>query len=201
MNKSKIIKLAEYTKTPEEVNDFEEDKYYNFEDWEADYELLNEGDFEGLIKYREIIAKNNPNDVDSQWHLGEAYILNNEHEKAIDFLTDLHRKYPDHVDIQYSILDSLFSIGKSEKDFDWVKSPKVIRLRKDLLDHCYNLLKGKRKARELNDLYCEVMIMGYLTFTDKDFFNYLDTDERFEIKKDSNIQFSLVSVAKRLKNN
>ena len=90
-------------------------------------------------------------------------------------------------------------MDKSEKDFDWVRSPEVIRLSKDLLDYCYNLLKGKRKARELNDLFCELMTMGYLTFTEKDFLNYISTDERFEIKNDRNIQFSLVRVSKKLK--
>ncbi|MCZ2846299.1 MAG: hypothetical protein O2U61_07405 [Candidatus Bathyarchaeota archaeon] len=195
----RIIKLEEHIKVSKEEKNFEEDIHENFEDWEEDYELINKGDFEGLIKYRERIAKNNPNDVYSQWPLGEAYILNKEYEKAIEFLSHLHRKYPDHGDIHYSILDALFSIGKSEKDFDWVSVPAVVRLNRDVLDYCYELLKRKRKARELNDLYCGLMSMGYLSFNENDFLNYLSADERFEIEKDSNIHCSLVSIVSKKK--
>ena len=200
MKKSKkIIKLEDHIKTHEEETNSEEDIYENFEDWEGDYELINKGDFEGLIKYRERIAKNNPNDVYSQWSLGEAYILNKEFEKAIEFLTNLHRKYPDHEDIQYSILDALFSIGKNEKDFEWVLAPVVVRLNSGVLDYCYDLLKRKRIARELNDLYSELMSMGYLAFNENDLLNYLSTDGRFEIEKDSIIPCSLVRVVNKKK--
>lgn len=189
----KIIKIEDYIKISEE------DVYQNFEDWEEDYELINKGDFEELIKYREKVARNNPNDVYSLWPLGEAYILNKEYEKAIEFLTNLHNKHPNNADIQYLILDALFSIDKSEKDFEWVLAPEVVRLNRDLLDHCYDLLKRKRKARELNDLYCELMPLGYLTFNENDLLNYLVADGRFEIEKDSIIHCSLVKIVRKKK--
>ena len=187
----KVIKIENHIKTSEG------DIYQNFEDWEDDYELINKGDFEGLIKYREKMARYSPNDVYSLWPLGEAYILNKEYEKAIEFLTHLHIKYPDNADIQYLILDALFSIDKSEKDFKWVLAPEVVSLNSDLLDHCYDLLKRKRKARELNDLYCELMPQGYLAFNENDLLNYLVADGRFEIEKDSIIHCSLVKVVRK----
>lgn len=43
------------------------------EDWEDDYELISKGDYKGLKKLRQIIAKNNPEDIYAQWRLGEAW--------------------------------------------------------------------------------------------------------------------------------
>lgn len=200
MTKSKkIIRIENHIESFEEEQELEESAYETFEGWEADYEFINKKDFEGLVKYRKRIAKNNPNDVYSQWSLGEAYVLNRQYEKAIEFLTHLHKKYPDHGDIHYSILDALFSIGKSEKDFEWISAPNVVRLNRDVLDYCYDLLKRKRKPRELNDLYCKLMSMGYLAFNENEFLKYLSTDERFEIEKDSIIQFSLIRVVSKKK--
>jgi len=60
-----------------------------YEDWEDDYELISKGDYEGLKMLRQMIAKNNPEDIHAQWCLGEAYVLCKEYEKAIDYLKPL----------------------------------------------------------------------------------------------------------------
>jgi len=69
------------------------------------------------------------------------------YEKAIGFLGDLHKKYPDDPNIQNSLLDALFAIGKDENAVDWIIKPTVLRLDKDALDYCYNFLRAKRKPR------------------------------------------------------
>jgi tetratricopeptide (TPR) repeat protein len=169
------------------------------EDWEDDYCLLNQGDYQGLKKLREVMAENNPQDIHAQWRLGEAYILCKEYEKAIDYLEPLYRSNSDYVDIQYSILDALFALGKNEQDFKWVSVPGVFRLNKEIMDLCYDYLKGKRKARTLNDVFCSLLVEGYLTFNEEELLNHLIQDRRFDVQNEEFIQSTLLSVSRKQK--
>jgi len=63
-------------------------------DWEGDYYYYNKKDWNGLVKYREQRVKNYPEDLDVQWQLGEAYVLNSEFKKALGFLEKLYYKDP-----------------------------------------------------------------------------------------------------------
>ena len=170
-----------------------------FEDWEDDYELLNKGDYDGLKMLRQLIAENNPEDIHAQWRLGEAYILCKNYEKAIDYLKPLYRNNPDNGDIEHSILDALFALGKSERDFQWVSTPKILRLNKETSDFCYDYLKRKRKGRELDDVYCQLLVEGYLTFNEKELLNHLTKDGRLESQNNTFAHNTLLSVKKRKK--
>ncbi len=171
----------------------------DLEDWESDYCYINKNDYDGLLKYREQVAKNNPKDYYPQWRLGEAYILNKKYDKAIDFLSKLHKEYPDFGDVQYSLLDALFATGKNENDYNWTIKPPVLRLDKYVLDFCYDFLKNKRKGRSISAIYCELLPKGYLRFEEDDLFKALVTDERFEIENDESVEDSLVRVIKKSK--
>lgn len=164
------------------------------EDWEDDYYFLNRGDYEGLKKLREAMAKNNPQDIYMQWRLGEAYILCKEYEKAIDFLEPIYRANPDFGDVEYSILDALFALGKSERDFKWVSVPVVLRLEKETSDICYDYLKGKRKAKTLDDVYCSLLNEGYLAFNEEELLNDLIQDGRFTVQREECVQSSMLGV-------
>jgi len=136
---SKIIDINNRRKKLDDDTDMN-----GFEDWEDDYRLISKRDYKGLKSLRQEVAKSHPADVYAQWRLGEAYILCKEYEKAIDYFTPLYRKNPDYGDIEYSILDALFALGKSERDFKWVSAPEVKRLNDEVSDFCYDYLKGKR---------------------------------------------------------
>lgn len=182
MKENKIIKFEkQYNKDIEEecVNNL--DKFDGSEDWEGDYYYYNKGDWKGLIKYREQIVKKYPKDLDAQWRLGEAYVLNGEFETALEFLSKLHLKEPDNIDVQYSILDALFGLNKTENDFKWIEKPSVIRLNEESIDICYNLIKSRRKPKEVGFLYLDLYGYGYLTFKEKDFLEALLKDSRFII--------------------
>jgi len=169
----------------------------DLEDWEADYCYINKNDYEGLLKYREQVVKNNPKDYYAQWRFGEAYILNKKYDKAIEFLSKLHKKYPDFGDVQYSLLDALFATGKDENSYKWVIKPTVLRLNKYVLDFCYEFLKYRRKGISISTIYCELIPKGYLRFEEGDLFKALATDDRFEIENDESIQDALIRVAKK----
>lgn len=170
------------------------------EDWEADCELISKGDYAGLVKYREKVAKKNPSDFFSKYYLGEAYILNKEFEKAIDYLTPLHNKEPDEENIHILILDALFAMGKNENDFKWKVMPTVIELNEDIINLCYDLLKRKKIGRAIIDLYTSLLEKGYLKFSEKALFDAILNDRRFQVEKKSNIEQSSVKVAKRNNN-
>ena len=195
VNDCKIIDINSRRK---ELDDNTEE--YEYEDWEDDCRLISEGDFEGLKRLRQEMTKSNPEDIDVQWRLGEAYLLCKEYEKAIDYFTPLYRKNPDNGDIEHSILDALFALGKSESDFNWVTVPEVIRLNNEVSDFCYDYLKGKRKARVLDDVYCKLIVNGYLTFDQEELLNHLIKDGRFEFQNDGCVHSTLLKVQRKKKN-
>ncbi|SNS69310.1 hypothetical protein SAMN05446037_101746 [Anaerovirgula multivorans] len=98
------------------------DEYDDMEEWEAEADFFDKRDWKGLVEYRRQKAENHSDAPDYQWSLGEAYVRNKEYEKAISFLGDLHKKYPDDLNIQHSLLDALFAIGKDETVVNWILS-------------------------------------------------------------------------------
>ena len=105
-----------------------EDGYGGMEEWEAEAEFFDRKDWKGLLEYRRQKAEKYPDDPDCQWGLGEAYVLNEEYEKAISLLSNLHKDYPDDTNIQHNLLDALFATGKDETVVKWVVEPNILRL-------------------------------------------------------------------------
>jgi hypothetical protein len=162
-----------------EDEDEDEDEYDDMEEWEGEYNFFEEKDFKGLVKYRLQKAERYPDDPACQWGLGEAYVLNMEYEKAIELLSDLYKDYPDDPNIQHSLLDALFAIGKDETAVKWVIKPSVFRLDQGTLDYCYNFVKKKRKPRSVYELHMELYNEGYPAFNDKQLMDFLHLDHRF----------------------
>jgi len=141
--------------------------------------LREKKDYPGLVSYCEGRAKRFPDDPYSQYYLGEAYVLNGEFEKAIQFLTKHHSEFPENIGFHHIILDALFALGKNEDDFDWIEGPVILRMSDEILNICYEFLKPKRKPRTICNLYTEFIIKGYLLFTEKDLLKALLNDNRF----------------------
>lgn len=163
----------------QEDNLSEFDHEDNFEDWEPFVELHDKKDYPALVKYCEQRATKFPDDPYAQYYLGEAYVLNGEYKKAIQFISKLHKKYPENMDYQHVILDALFALGKNENDFNWTKKPIVLRMSNNILNFCYDFLKTKLKPRSIDDIYVKFIMQGYLHFTEEDLFEALRKDNRF----------------------
>jgi len=131
----------------------------------------------------------------AQYYLGEAYVLNGEYEKAIEFLSEHHRRHPDNLDFQYVILDALFALGKTDDDFDWVQRPVILRMSSDILEACYEFLKSKRKPRSVSEIHGRFLLKGYLLFSEEDLLKALSEDGRFMVEDADADLFAKVRVA------
>jgi len=177
--KSNIIKFPANRSKSRASHDKYHHEFHDFEAWEALVQLREAEDYPGLVRYCKRRAERFPDDPYSQFYLGEAYVLNGEYEKAIEFLSEHHKKRPDNMDFQHVILDALFALGKNENDFDWTEKPVILRMSSDILDACYDFLKPKRKPRSVVELHIEFVMEGYLLFTEEDLFKALVQDQRF----------------------
>jgi tetratricopeptide (TPR) repeat protein len=194
-DKSKIIKFPlSQTKVQRLLGD---DGNHDFEDWESCQEFLDNEDYSGLVRYCEKRAEKHSGDIYAQYDLGNAYVLNGEYGKAIEYMTEHYKKHPWNTDYQYVILDSLFALGKTENDFQWIKNPKILRMSSAIVDACYEFLKYKRKPRSIIALHSQFIIEGYLLFSEKDLLNALLNDQRFEINNPGSEFWAEVSVVRK----
>jgi len=160
----------------------------DFEDWEADYNLIENRDYQKLVKLRENYFKKNSDDIYGHVRLGEAYVMNKEYEKALETMKTLHAIEPDFRDAYYIILDALFAQGKEVDDFDWVQQPEVINIQEGI-KILIEKLKNKRKFIPLYEIYTDLMSSGYLKFTEQMLLDALCSDDTFNVKGDKSAYY------------
>ncbi len=169
----------------------------DFEEWEIEDEFREKEDYPGLVRYCKQRAERFPDDPYAQHNLGEAYVLNGEYEKAIEFLSKHHKHQPDNADYHHVILDALYALGKTEDDFDWVEKPVILRMSAEIMDACYEFLRPKRKPRSVNELYTPFIMEGYLLFTEEDLLKALSEDSRFVVQDAEVGLFAKVRVVRK----
>ena len=98
-------------------------------------------------------------------------------------------------------MDALFGLDRTENDFNWIEKPTILKLNLESIDICYNLLKPKRKPKDIADLYIDLMGYGYLTFEENDLLEAILNDGRFMVNDEYKlISGKYVSVNKNKKN-
>ena len=148
---------------------------------EARVGLIENRDYAGLVAYLEQVVARRDGDLYAVKDLGEAYVMNGEPERAIELLTPVHRRRPDFEDVQWVILDALFAQGRDETCFQWTRSLPVLRLGAGVLDACWAYLEGRDEPRELEELYIELLSLGYCAFDERQLLSALAEDPRFEV--------------------
>jgi hypothetical protein len=148
--------------------------YDDFEEWEGDADLINEKNWKGLLKLREQRARRKPDDLYAQERYGEALILNQQYQQALDYMTPYYKVYHELEFGIGQIMDALIGLGKTEKDFNWIKKPRVLRLDQSTINLCKINLKGKKRFTKVLDLYFSLMFAAdYLTFKEQEFSDFL----------------------------
>jgi tetratricopeptide (TPR) repeat protein len=160
----------------------EADEDRDFEAWEEYVLLYERGDFPGLVRLCEATLRRWPQDVNAQYDLADAYVHNGQAQRAIAFLTPLHRAEPEQIAYQYGILEALIALGRTEKDFDWATPPRIYRVGPDVLAACFAYLCGKRRPRYVFDLKHQALADGYCLFSEDDLVAALRADARFVVE-------------------
>jgi len=144
---------------------------YDFEEWEGDYQLIQEEDWGGLVKLRKWKAEKNPEDLHCQWRVGEALVFNQEFKQALDLLTQIYIKESEFEDVIHSILDALYGLEKTA----------VLKLNDKTKNLCKDFLKNKKKPIPFLSIYENLLFQSdYLAFKEKELYEYLKNDEQFE---------------------
>ena len=174
-----------------------------FEQIEADIEvcceLLNNKNYPGLVQHRREILTRDPEDGNAVSALAEAFALNSQYQDSIDMLTPYYMKNQEDPLYADAILDALFAMGKTVRDFPWKSEPLILELTKDVLDKYYQHLKPKRKPRSVIDLFFTHMADGYIHFTDEDLLRAFMTDDRFIVTCDTTYESGISVVRKQKK--
>ena len=162
-----------------------------FEGWEGDYELIQEENYEELLKLRKAKAINNPDDIYAQYYYGKALIYNNLYDEAIDYLKPIYYENPEYEDLQYVIIDALYFLGRNEKDFKWIEIPKIKKIDKELLNECYRCIRkyGETFIESLKGHLAGKYFI-YLGFTNAELIESLKNDTRFNISEGNEISIN-----------
>ena len=162
----------------------QDDLFDDFESWEAEDYFLTNKQYDKLIELRDQHMKKNPDDMHGVVDLCEAYCLNKEYLKALKILEKIYREGFDDFAVQCMILETIWSLGKDEKEFGWYKAPKIFNLDEEVSNHCFEFLKGKRKAVPIYDLYLSFYGAGYTKFDEVQLYELLANDSRFLVEGD-----------------
>lgn len=169
----------------------------DFESWEAHADFHDRRDYPGLVAHCQAEVSRRPEDLHAVERLGEALVLNGEFEKAIAFLEPYHREHPSIDAFSHQMLDSLFALGRSEKDFQWTAKPVIFAIGSEVADFCYSYLSPKRLPRTVSDLYCQLIMEAYLKFSEGQLKDLLSRDPRFTVDPFGDDLGERVSVARR----
>jgi hypothetical protein len=163
------------------------DGTYDPESWQGDYELYEKQDWVGLLKLRESEAKRHPSDLYAQQRYAEALNLNKRYLETLDFITPL---YEDNYDVGFGIpeiVDALYGLGKTKENYNWIKKPVILILDSDTIQFCLDILKTRRRAVRITDLYQDlIMKTDYCKFNEQELAEFIvKFTEEFEVQLDN----------------
>ncbi len=156
-----------------------DDDPMGFEDAVDIQEFIDNEDYAGLLLFQRRRLAKRPADCYAQASVGKALNQNGRYSEAIEFLTPYYRDFPENGDFERYLLDALFGLGLTERDFDWVVEPVVWRISEEMLSCCYDYLRPKRKPRTILDLHTHFDLNGYAAFSPEELHLALDADSRF----------------------
>ena len=152
-------------------------------DLRARVELIEDRNHAGLVAYLEEVVARRDGDLYALKDLGEAYVMDGQPERAIELLAPVHRRWPDFEDVCWVILDALYAMGRDETGFAWTRAPAVLRPGAGVRDACWAYLARKGAPRDLEELYSELLALGYCAFDERRLLADLERDPRFEVEE------------------
>jgi len=155
------------------------------EQWETYYEYYENQEWDKLVKYCLEKLKNDPEDDSLLWQLGDAYLQNGNHQKALEIGKYHYQIHPESPNAVQIIVSALEGLKERVESFSWKGSPKIFGI-KEAVDRVYDYIshkRGRKKAISVCDLYFGLsrdteFLMG---FSMERFEEKIRTDRRFNV--------------------
>lgn len=161
---------------------------------EKDIEFISNDDFIGLINYKKDLLQDSPTNLNLQYSLGEAYMLNKQYDDALKIFKEIYINNPNDSVAYSAISDIMYLNNLKMEDLEWI-SDSIFNKSEVIADFCYDKLARKRKPYPLQFLYDLLKIEGYSSISLIDLNEILNNDGRFDI---CNVD-SKISLIKRKK--
>lgn len=138
-------------------------------------------------------------DLHARARYAEALIFNELYSETLEFIHPLYIKYHEVGFGVNEIIKSLYGLGKTEDDFQWISRPKIIKLDENLIESCLNFLGKKRGSTPCWNIYDYfLMNSDYLDFDQKELGLFLlHQNDKFEVFGDENDAYDLEFKKKR----
>ena len=198
-------KYVDYVKSQiETINENENsesdlEEQIDFEIWEIESRLYDREDWVGLLELQKRRAEKDPTDLQRQEKYAIALNLNQQYNETLKLLKPLNRKY--HCFGINEIMEALLGLNKTEKDFNWAKKPRILKLDEKTLKLCVKYLKGKKKPRSALDICNYLDLNADFSYFDKEALaNYLSKYTNiFDLIEDSSELFDIRIILKKKK--
>lgn len=195
------VKLQLETINDNENSDLNNEAEIYFEEWEDELFFYDREDWVGLLELQKRRAEKDPTDLQLQEKYAVALNLNKKYAETLKLLEPLYRKNYEFGFGINIIMEALLGLNKTEKDFNWVKKPIILKLDEETINLCIKFLKGKRKPRSVSNIYVHFIVKSdFMYFDEESLAKYLSKFTRlFDIIKDSSDYLNMQIKLKRNK--
>lgn len=148
-------------------------------------ELYSREDWRELVRVRERQLGRHADDVHVRLALAEAHLLAGNPDRALEVAGPCHAEEPDDPWIEDTILEALFALGRTERDFAWQgETPPVLRLDGELLDRVHARIAADPELEDLALLYHVLAEEAFTPFGPAELLAALREHSRFVTEMD-----------------
>lgn len=148
-------------------------------------ELYSKEDWRELVRVRERQLERHADDIHVRLALAEAHLLAGEPERALEVAAACHAEEPDDPWIEDTVLEALFALGKTERDFPWRgETPAILRLDAELLDRVHGRVTADPELEDVALLYHVLAEEAFTPFGPEELLTALREHPRFVTEAD-----------------
>lgn len=140
-------------------------------------------DWRELARLREAQLARHPEEPEVRLALAEAYLQCGELPRALELAGECHKANPGSPEVEGLVLEALYALGKTERDFDWAGSvPSVQHLDQGLVEKILARVEQSPEGVELAVLYYGLSCEAFLPFELEALARVLQGDPRLVVE-------------------